>query len=998
MSKPRDHVAPQEPWLLPRRWWRTLDEVNGLPAGHEDEFPDGPPLAIGMAPPAAETRRDFFKLMGLSASAALAACRRAPEQKILPFTTKPDEIIPGVASWYATACGGCDAHCGLLVKTRDGRPIKVEGNPSHPVSQGAVCAVGQASLLGLYDGDRARGASVAGQGATWAEVDGKVRAGLTAARQAGKAIRLVVPWGIGPTEQAALSRLVADHGDVKVLRFDALAEREAMADAYQALTGVRFVPEFRLTDAGVIVGVGADFLGTWLAAGPLARQYAAARDATSRGQMARHVQLEPTLTITGAAADARHALAPSQIVPALAALVRALLDQGSPPVVALARRVLAALPAAQEPPFIAALAEQLRGAGPRGVVLCGGDDRRAHALAALANALLGNQETTAVLSPPTFALPELTRAELREELRQGRVGALVFAGVNPLLSDPALAEGLGQVRLTVSTADRLDETAVRCAIHAPEGHAMEAWLDHVPRAGVETMGQPTVAPLFETRPRLASWLAWAGQSQEPFAFFQSRWQQAHRSGAGLAQERWDDIVREGYLVDDAVQPAALPFTAAPDDLASWFAAAPATTAAALELVLHEGVGLRDGAHANNAWLQELPDPISKLTWGIAVALAPSRVRAMGLADGDGVELATAAGKVRLPVLAQPGVAPNVAAVAVGYGRATARVGAVGGGHGDDAYPLASRGTVGPRFAGAAASLTATGAKQPLALSQTHSSQEGRELVREVPPGETADLGGAHASAPGERPRSKNGLWPEHQYPGHRWGLAVDLAKCTGCAACVVSCNAENNIPVVGELEVRRRREMHWLRIDRYYAGSPDDPEVVHQPMMCQHCENAPCETVCPVLATVHSSEGLNQQVYNRCVGTRYCANNCPTKVRRFNWFDYPHGDPVQRMVLNPDVVVRSRGVMEKCSMCVQRIEEGRALANREARPLRDGDVRTACQQSCPTQAITFGDLNDPGSAVSRLRASGRAYHILEELNVKPQIAYLARVRNRGENG
>src|SRR3569623_2940523 len=287
MSKPKDQPPLPEPSLLPRRWWQTLDEVNGLPATRGDEFPDGPPLAIGMGPPAAETRRDFFKLMGLPATAAMAACRRAPEQKILPFTTKPDELIPGVASWYATACGGCDAHCGLLVKTRDGRPIKVEGNPSHPVSQGAVCAVGQASLLGLYDGDRARGASVAGQGATWAEVDGKVRAGLTAARQAGKASRLVVPWGIGPTEQAALSRLVADHGDVKVLRFDALAEREAMADAYQALTGVRFVPEFRLTGAGVIVGVGAAFLGTWLAAGPQARQYAAARAATSRGQMAR---------------------------------------------------------------------------------------------------------------------------------------------------------------------------------------------------------------------------------------------------------------------------------------------------------------------------------------------------------------------------------------------------------------------------------------------------------------------------------------------------------------------------------------------------------------------------------------------------------------------------------------------------------------------------------------------------------------------------------------
>jgi len=1003
MSKPKDQPPLPEPSLLPRRWWQTLDEVNGLPATRGDEFPDGPPLAIGMGPPAAETRRDFFKLMGLSATAALAACRRAPEQKILPFTTRPDEVIPGVASWYASACGGCDAHCGLLVKTRDGRPIKVEGNPSHPVSRGAVCAVGQASLLGLYDGDRARGARLAGQEASWADVDRKVRAGLAAARHERLGIRLVLPWGLGPTEQAALSRLVAAYGDVKVVRFDALAEREAMADAYQALVGVRLLPDFRLQDADVIVGVGADFLGTWLAPGPLARQYATARDADVRGHMARHVQLESTLTITGAAADARHALAPSQLVPALAALVQALLDGASGPTVELARRALAALPAFEEPSFAGGLARELRAAGPRGVVLCGGDDRRAHALAALANALLGNQETTAVLTTPAFALPELTRAQLRAELNQGLVGALIFAGVNPALSDPELVTGLERVGLTVSTADRLDETAVRCAVHAPEGHAMEAWLDHAPQAGIETMGQPTVAPLFDTRPRLASWLAWAGETEDSFAFFKGRWQRDHLADAGLTLvDQWDNIVREGYFVSAAPLPDAVPFTDDAGRLASWLAAAPTARAAELELVLHESVALRDGAHANNGWLQELPDPITKLTWGNVVALAPARARAMGLADGDVVEVGTAAGKVRLPVLAQPGVAPNVAAVAVGYGRAKARAGGNAGGHGADAYPLATAEAAGPRFAGAAVSLTATGAKQPLALTQTHSSQEGRELVREVA------LGAALAGAAGEgKPgtghshaghASRNGLWPEHPYPGHRWGLAVDLAKCTGCAACVVSCNAENNIPVVGELEVRRRREMHWLRIDRYYAGSPEDPEVVHQPMMCQHCENAPCETVCPVLATVHSGEGLNQQIYNRCVGTRYCANNCPTKVRRFNWFDYPHGDPVQRMVLNPDVVVRSRGVMEKCSMCVQRIEEGRAQANREARPLGDGDIRTACQQSCPTQAITFGDLNDPGSAVSRLRASGRAYHILEELNVKSQIAYLARVKNRGEHG
>ena len=356
-DRPPAPAAGRQP--LPRRFWQSLDEVNGLATAPEDEFLDGPPVTIGMAPPARETRRDFFKLMGLSATAAMAACRRAPEQKILPFTTRPDELVPGVASWYATACGGCDAHCGLLVKTRDGRPIKIEGNTAHPVSRGAVCAVGQASLLGLYDADRSRRPLVAGQPATWADVDHRVREGLDAAAQAGRAIRLVLPWGTGPTEEAALARLVADYADVKVLRFDALGEREAMADAYQAVMGQRLLPEFRLDDAELILGVGADFLGTWLAPAPLARQYAGARDAERGPGRARHVQLESTLTISGAAADTRHALAPSRIVPALAALVRALAEGATGPAAALARQALAALGPVEEPPFAASLGRAL---------------------------------------------------------------------------------------------------------------------------------------------------------------------------------------------------------------------------------------------------------------------------------------------------------------------------------------------------------------------------------------------------------------------------------------------------------------------------------------------------------------------------------------------------------------------------------------------------------------------------------------------------------------
>ena len=359
--------------------------------------------------------------------------------------------------------------------------------------------------------------------------------------------------------------------------------------------------------------------------------------------------------------------------------------------------------------------------------------------------------------------------------------------------------------------------------------------------------------------------------------------------------------------------------------------------------------------------------------------------------------------VRLPVLRQPGLPATVVAVALGHGRT--RAGKIAAGHGADAWALGELTAFGVRRSGLPVTVRRTGGNRPLAITQTHASQEGRELVRRVRPGESLPAeeherkdhvvaAAGTPRAPSSKPR--RGLWPAHAYDGHRWGLAVDLDKCTGCGACVVSCSAENNIPIVGETEVRRRREMHWLRIDRYYGGSPEAPEVLHQPMMCQHCENAPCETVCPVLATVHSAEGLNQQVYNRCVGTRYCANNCPTKVRRFNWFDYDRGGDLRRMALNPDVVVRSRGVMEKCSMCVQRIEEARALGKREGRALADGDIHTACQQSCPSQALVFGDSNDPKSALSKLTGGGRAYQILEEINVRPQVTYLAQIRANGE--
>jgi molybdopterin-containing oxidoreductase family iron-sulfur binding subunit len=1000
---------PAPPQAAPR-WWRTLDEradFQAAAARDADEFPEELPVGED-APPA--SRRDFFKVMGLSATAALAACQRAPQQKILPYTYKPDEITPGTSLWYATLCGGCSASCGLLVKTRDGRPIKIEGNPSHPVSRGAVCAVGQASLLGLYDDDRARGPRVTGAPASWKDADAAVAAGLARARAKG-AVRVVAPWGLGPTAERALDAFLTAHEGARVVRFDPMGQRDAIAAAHEALYDARLVPDYRLDAAHVVVAFDADFLGTFLAPAAMTRQWSAARE-PARAPMLRHVQIEATLSLTGGAADERVALAPSALVPALTALVRRLAAKGPNAVAPFVEALLGAQAPADgagnlNGPLatrVAGLADELRAAGAHGLVMCGSDDPMAQLMTAVANALLENTGTTVVLDgePPPRA--ELALERFVGELAAGTVGAVVFLGTNPALVDRRIAAELPHVPFSVSTSERLDETAALTTVYAPQGHFLEAWTDHRPRRGVETMGQPCVGPLFDTRAQTASLLAWAGAPAGDYDFLRGRWRDVLANGPvpeGF-DAAFDSAVREGVVVTSerpaapalARSPAAVVALARLARAAAASAALPAT--GGLELVLHASVALLDGAGAasNNGWLQELPDPITKVAWGNVAAVAPSRGAALGLADGDLVELRTGAGVIQLPVLLQPGLPPTVVAVAVGHGRAHA--GRHAAGHGADAWPLADVGAWGLRRAGVPVTLRATGARKDLALAQTHASQEGRELVRQ------ADL-----TAYREDPRAGNeeglarakkklGLWPGHAYDGHRWALSIDLNKCTGCAACVVSCSAENNIPIVGELEVQRRREMHWLRIDRYYGGEPDAPEVVHQPMMCQHCENAPCETVCPVVATVHSSEGLNQQVYNRCVGTRYCANNCPTKVRHFNWFDYDRGGDLARMALNPDVVVRSRGVMEKCSMCVQRIEEARAEARREGRALVGGDIATACQQSCPAQAITFGDANDAGGALSRLRRDERSYAILEEINVKPQVTYMTRIRNRGE--
>ena len=966
----------------PKYWLSMADRAGDpvLAAEATREFPEELPVGPGADPgPDPKSRRDFLKIMGLSASAlaAASACSRAPVRQIVPYGEAPEDSVPGVALEYASVCGACAAGCGTVVRTRDGRPIKLEGNPQHPVSAGALCALGQAAVLGPYDASRAPGPHLGGAPASWESLDDVVRSGLGKVAASGQGIRVVAPADLGPTGEAALAAFAAKFPTTKRVLSDPLG-LEAIAAAHQLSHGVRALPELYFDRARVVASFGADFLGSWQAPPVHTRRWSRAHDAARPEAMARLFVLEPTLTLTGAAADVRWNLAPSDQLPALAALAKAL-------GVTLPREVRAPELATER---LSRLARELGAAGSSALVVCGSDDVGVQVLVAAINDRLGAYGSTLSLVGQPVHAEAAPMASLLAELDAGSVGAVVLLGCNPVYDHPqgaALAERLDKVAVAVSTADRLDESARHCGHLAPDLHFLESWGDR--RVGRNTLGlmQPTVSPLAGGRAAGESLLRWAGVDTAYRDFLYERWRGEQAAGlTGLVlQAAWDSALEAGFsqsLAPEAPEPAFHP------EALAGLGDAPAP--GELELVLYATVGLRDGAMANNAWLQELPDPISKTTWDGTCSLSPATAKQLGVADGDLLAIEAGGQRVVAPAVVQPGVHPRVVAVALGYGRSAA--GSVGNGIGQSAWPLAGVGVAGAGVAltRSDVKLTRTGERRALAQTQTHHVMEGRPLVLER---EAAD----YARAPGTpRRHEKLTMWKEWEYPGHRWGMTIDLSACTGCASCIVSCNAENNVPVVGRAEVANRREMHWLRSDRYYTGDPAEPGVVHQPLMCQHCENAPCETVCPVLATVHSSEGLNQQVYNRCVGTRYCANNCPYKVRRFNWFDYAH-DPHLRLALNPDVVVRSRGVMEKCSLCVQRIQGKKAAARAEGLTVADGDIQTACQQSCPAQAIVFGDLNDPKSRVSRLTRGDRGYRLLEELNVGPVVSYLVRLKNTG---
>lgn len=1017
-----DH-APSAPVERDSRYWQSLEQWAGDPEFQklaETEFQSSP-LREGDAEDG-WARREFLKLMGASLAMASAGCIRRPVQKIVPYAKQPEEVTFGTDVFYTSTWFDGSEGLGLLVRTREGRPVKVEGNPMHPLNQGGVSARALSHLLALYDPERLQGPRRNLQNkertnrdtvtVTYEAADEAIVKSL---KEGGVAV-LTGPLA-GPASRAVVSDFCqafrATHYVWDPLNF------QDLRDASRLSYGEETVPFYRFDRAKVIVSVDADFLGNWLAPTTFNRQFAEGRKNIK--EMSKLVVFDSNYSLTGANADIRVRIKPSQQLDAVLGLAHEIIvKKGQTRFAGNAqiRQVLEPFADAAgrlgiEPALLEKLADDLVKNRGRGLIVAGGTEtqtpwgRELHIAVNFLNSALDNEGATVDARSAFTGLSGSHRGlqTLIERMNKGEINTLIIHQANPLYSYPdvaALTEALKKVKLIVSTADRNDETARIANYVLPDHHPMEAWGDAEFVSGVYSIQQPTIRPLYDTRSFQLALMTWAYLAEQGpkrlsayetyYDYLRAVWREEvlPKAGGGKGFEAfWDEALQKGVVGAESLERAATARTFRADALAS---IKPVQTAGPMELVLYPSTQFMDGSLSNVPWLHELPDPVTKICWDNYASISIGTAEKMHIKEGDMVELAVGARKVRLPAHIQPGLHDGVVAVALGYGRTAA--GKVGNNVGLNVYPLAEIAGESTRYSGAAVGLTKTGSNYKLASVQSHHVMEGRQIVVEA----TLNQYLKNPEA-GIHRHAVFSIWSGHAYNGHKWGMAIDQNVCTGCSACMIACQSENNIPVVGKKYVLQGREMHWLRIDRYYVGDAKEAETVFQPMLCQHCGTAPCETVCPVLATVHSNEGLNDMVYNRCVGTRYCSNNCPYKVRRFNWFNYTKNiAKPMHMALNPDVTVRSRGVMEKCTFCVHRIKAGRIKASVEKRELKDGEIKTACQQACPTGAIVFGDLNDPNSQVAQIfKTEKRGYGVLEEFNTQPSVRYLSKIRNNDKD-
>jgi len=959
----------------PRRPWRSLSELAESPDLREALERELPRQAAIW--PREMSRRRFLQLAGAAIGlAGLVACGIPPRQQIVPYVHKPEAVVPGKSLYFATAMTLGGSALGLLVRSREGRPVKIEGNPTHPASLGATDALAQGSILELYDPDRSQGVRFQGEARGWDDFWQALATHFQATGGAG--LRLLTETVTSPTLAAQLAAVLKAFPQAVWHQYQPVNRDSARAGALLAF-GQDTEAVYHLAGADIILSLGADSLFS----GPGAVRYAhdfAQRRRPENGPLNRFYAVDSNLTSTSAMADHRLPLRDGDL-PSFAAGLAAALGAGPQ----------ANLPAAVPPGWLAGLVRDLQAHRGASVVIPGqGQPAEVHALAHLLNDALGAVGKTVTYLDPIATKPVDETASLQalvQAMTAGQVQTLLILGGNPAYNAPAdlaFGEQMARVGLCAHLSLYEDETSALCQWHLPESHYLEAWGDARAYDGTASIVQPLISPLYSTlsASELLARLAAGSPVGQPAGYDLVRavWQP---QASGSFDAYWKSALNDGVLPNTTAAPVSRALVAG---LANKLAVTTPAAAGDIELVFRPDPAVFDGRFANNPWLQEWPRPVTQLTWDNAALMAPVTAAQLGLQNDQLVELSWQGRSLTVPVFIVPGHAADSITLHLGYGRS--RAGQVGTGVGFNAYQL--RTTSAPwRLSGV--QVRALSQEHDLVLTRDHHLIEGRDLVRVATLAEyQANENFAHSS--GQPPLT---LYPTGDYPGERWGMVIDLNACVGCNACVLACQAENNIPVVGKEQVANGREMHWLRVDSYFFGEPDNPEVHFQPVPCMQCERAPCEPVCPVGATVHSSDGLNDMVYNRCVGTRFCSNNCPYKVRRFNFLQYEDASDAgpRAMQRNPDVTVRTRGVMEKCTYCVQRIRTAQITAQEQGRAVQDGEVVTACQGVCPAQAITFGDLRQTGSAVAKQQALPRDYALLEELGTRPRTTYLAAVRN-----
>ena len=987
-----------------KKYWKGLAELTNDPeieALKHNEFAEKLPIDEFLGDDknlanSSTSRRDFLKFLGFSTAAATLAACETPVNKSIPYVVKPEEITPGVSNWYASSYYDGNDFSNILVKTREGRPIFIKGNE---LANSAPNSRVIASVLSLYDSNRLKSPMKNGNVTNWETIDNEIIEKLS---KTNKEIVLLTNSIISPSTQKIINSF-NDKYKARHIQYDTISYN-GMLEANKLNFGIRALPTYHLDKADVIVSFGADFLNSWLNV-DFEREYVSNRN-PKNGFMSRHFQVEANLSLSGSNADERIPASPSEQIKLLKNLYEALKGNTSPD-----KR-------------IQKMFNELKEASGKSLVIGGQNDVNAQLIINSINNLLGNYGNTLDIKNPCYLKKgdDNELVNLISDMKSNKIGALIICGLNPSYSLPEYLEfnkALKKVPLTISTSLSMDETSANMMYVCPDRHNLESWGDANVFHNSFALIQPTISPLFDSRQLQDSLLRWSGSSEEYVDYLKNYWK---------ANISWNKALHDGVFYHD--QGDAEGFDFEQQKVSS------NSLVSDLELTLYQSTALGDGVQANNPWLQELPDPVTRACWDNYLTISLKTAQKLGLSNwnvsngalnGDVVNLRVGNIEINnIPVLIQPGQANGTIGLAYGYGRTNA--GKVGNGIGVNAFVFGFENTY------QNVSIQKVEGEHEFASVQLHHTMMGRDMVKEA----TLDeyIKNPKAGNPdvtfethiGTQLATDITLYKEHDYEsGHFWNLSIDLTSCIGCGSCIIACHAENNVPVVGKEEVRKSRDMHWLRIDRYYSSDmneekadeldlgaiskykmmeqpSENPEVSFHPVMCQHCNNAPCENVCPVAATSHSSEGLNHMAYNRCVGTRYCANNCPYKVRRFNWFqysdnnqfDYNMNDDLGKMVLNPDVTVRSRGVMEKCSMCIQSIQKIKLDAKREGRKIthKEANDGCACSASCPTGAMVFGDVNDETHLVNKLKKDERRYYLLEEINTAPSVFYQTKIRNK----